>query len=80
MVKFFVSVQVGGLAEHLLRLLGQGVLVLHLDARLQLLRIALLLSDLALDVRLLPELVLGLELDLVLEVALEGASEETICF
>ena len=51
---------------------------MHGDARLHLLRVGLLLTDFAGDLGLLTDLVLGLEVNLVLEVALERPTEESI--
>ena len=68
MVDFFVSVQIGGLEEHLLSHLGIPVLVLHLDASCQLLGVDLLLAHLAvlycfpLHLFLLLEVALGLQI------------------
>ena len=80
MVELFVGVVVGGLDEHLLRLLSQLVLLVHLDACLELLYIALLGLQVALPSSLQLQLVGHLVVRLRLQVTLRSAHADTIGF
>lgn len=66
MVDFLVSVQVGGLQEHLLSHLGIPVLVLHLDASDKFFGVYLLLANLAILYRFPLHLLFMLEVALSL--------------
>ena len=70
MVELLVGVVVGSLAEHLGGLLGEGVLVHELDARLQHVVVCLLCAHVAVLDALAPLFILLLEVHFVLDRAL----------
>lgn len=67
-VDLLVSVEVSCLQEHLLRLAGQCILVLHFDASLQTFVVVLLGAHFALCDRLLLRFIFLLEIALILQV------------
>ena len=68
-VELLIGVDVGSLKEHLLRLLGQLVLLVHLNAILQSFNITLLRTKMTLLNLLLFSLVSSLEVHLGLQIA-----------
>lgn len=80
MVDLLVSVKVGGLDEHLLRLTSHLILLMHFDACLQTFVVGLLGAHFALSDRLLLRFIFLLEIALCLQVEIIALSTKAIVF
>lgn len=78
-IQLFIGVVVGGLNQHLLRLLRQLVLLVQLNAILETLHVPLLGSEIARGNSLLLDFVFCLEISLGLDVAVGASQSDTVC-